>query len=82
MEWGEAVVLEKRRKCFRRMGGESLKWAQIAVRGKRIPLIVMRCGVVLWGFWSKWRETRIRPLPVSVPLFSVSERHFLFASLF
>ena len=47
MEWGEAVVLEERRKRFGKMGGESLKWVQIAVRGKRIPLTIMRCGVVL-----------------------------------
>ena len=37
----------------------------------------MRCGVVLWGFWSESRDTLIRPSLVSVSLFAVSDRRFL-----
>ena len=36
----------------------------------------MRCGVVLWWFWSEWRETLTRPSSVYVLPFSVPGRRF------
>ena len=36
----------------------------------------MRCGVVLWWFWSEWREILTRPSSVYVLPFSVPGRRF------
>ena len=68
--------------AFRRTGGgrrsgHKSRTGSPSVRGKCIPLVVMRCGVVLWGFWSESRDTLIRPSLVSVSLFAVSDRRFL-----
>ena len=78
----KAVVLEERWKRFEgrgggRRSGHKSRTGSPSVRGKCIPLVVMRCGVVLWGFWSESRDTLILPSLVSVSLFAVSDRRFL-----